>query len=63
MEKFIRQLEGRVEEGEASAVLGVEKYDSLIRNCAELQPKKHHKKLLEEMCLGGLKLRLKIEKT
>ena len=38
MEKFIRQLEGSVEramEEEDSTVLGVEKYDSLIRNCAE----------------------------
>ena len=41
MEKFIRQLEGRVEgamEGEDSTVLGVEKYDSLIKYCAEETP-------------------------
>ena len=38
MKKFIRKLEGSVREAvgwEGSTVLGVEKYDSLIRKCAE----------------------------
>ena len=34
-----------------SAVLGVEKYDSLIRNCAE----ETLRNILEEMCVEGLK--------
>ena len=38
IEKFVKKLEGRVEramEGEGSTVLIVDKYDSMIKNCAE----------------------------